>query len=91
MLRNILGPIFNFNLDQFLTLEFVIFFSFFFLGGGLKPLFLIVFQQKCKIERNTKTKKDTICERCGVNILAKFGGFQSQYFGQVCFFQNNHC
>ena len=22
MLRNILGPIFNFNLDQFLTLEF---------------------------------------------------------------------
>ena len=26
MLRNILGPVFNFNLDQFLTLEFCYFF-----------------------------------------------------------------
>ena len=32
MLRNMLGPVFNFNLDQFLTLEFLFFL--------LKPLFL---------------------------------------------------
>ena len=30
MLRNILGPVFNFNLDQFLTLEFFDFFFVFF-------------------------------------------------------------
>ena len=40
MLRNILGPIFNFNLDQFLTLEFVIFFCFFVFWGGWNPYFL---------------------------------------------------
>ena len=41
MLRNILGPVFNFNLDQFLTLEFCYFFCFFFwFFFGLKPLFL---------------------------------------------------
>ena len=28
MLRNILGPIFNFNLDQFLTLDYFLFFVF---------------------------------------------------------------
>ena len=34
MLRNILGPVFNFHLDQFLTLEFFYFLVFFcFLGG----------------------------------------------------------
>ena len=38
MLRNILGPVFNFNLDQLLTLGFFLFF--FCLGGGMKPLFL---------------------------------------------------
>ena len=31
MLRNILGPVLNFNLDQFLTLEFCYFLAF---GGG---------------------------------------------------------
>ena len=44
MSRNILGPVFNFNLDKFLTLEFsffcFVFFVVFFGGGGLKPLFL---------------------------------------------------
>ena len=29
MLRNILGPLFNFNLDHFLTLEFCYFFIYF--------------------------------------------------------------
>ena len=62
MLRNILGPVFNFNLDQFLTLD-----CFFFGGGGLNPLFYSVFSKECKIERNTKKKKDTICEHTCAN------------------------
>ena len=43
MLRNILGPVFNLYLDQFLTYKicyFFLFFVFFLGGGGLKPLFL---------------------------------------------------
>ena len=41
LLRSMLGPVFNFNLDQFLTLEFVIVCCVcVFLGEGLKPLFL---------------------------------------------------
>ena len=48
MLRNILGPIFNFSLDQFLTLEFCYFFVFFvfFLGGGAETPIFIVFSAK---------------------------------------------
>ena len=52
MLRNMLGPVFNFNLDQFLTLDFFLFFFVF----AETPIF-IVFSAKCKIERNTKNKK----------------------------------
>ena len=41
MLRNILGPVFNFNLDQFLTLEFcyILVFLVFFWGGAETPIF----------------------------------------------------
>ena len=52
MLRNILGPVFNFNLDQFLTLEFCYFLVFW--GGAETPIFYSVVSKKCKIERNTK-------------------------------------
>ena len=42
MLRNILGPVFNFNLDQFLTLEFCYFFVFFvFFLGAETPIFIV--------------------------------------------------
>ena len=46
MLRNMLGPVFNFNLDQFLTLD-----SFRFL---LKPLFLLF---SAKMQNLKKHKK----------------------------------
>ena len=62
MLRNIVGPLFNFNLDHFLTLEFCCFFLFFLFFFGWNPYFYSVFNKKCKIERNTKKKKNTICE-----------------------------
>ena len=40
LLRNIIGPVFNASLDQFLTLGFLFFFVFFIFFLGLKPLFL---------------------------------------------------
>ena len=58
LLRNILGPVFNASLDQFLTLGF--FSCFLFL---LKPLFFIVLSAKnAKFKETQKRKKDTICE-----------------------------
>ena len=56
MLRNILGPVFNFNLDQFLTLEFYFFFVFLFFFG-LKPLFFIVFSAKMQNWKKHKKQK----------------------------------
>ena len=49
LLRNILGPVFNASLDQFLTLAFLFCFVFFFSFGGAETPIFIVFQQKCKI------------------------------------------
>ena len=45
MLRNIIGPLFNFNLDHFLTLEFCFFLFLGFFGGGETPI-CIVFSAK---------------------------------------------
>ena len=53
MLRNMLGPVFNFNLDQFLTLEF----CFFFWGGAWTPIF-IVFSANSKLKETQKEKRD---------------------------------
>ena len=57
MLRNILGPVFNLYLDQFLT--YIFFFLFFFV---LKPLFYSVFSKNTKFKETQKKKKHTICE-----------------------------
>ena len=56
MLRNILGPVFNFNLDQILTLKFCI--CFFFWGGGAETLIFIVLSAKyAKLNETQKTNK----------------------------------
>ena len=52
MLHNILGPIFNLYLDQFLTYKICYFFGLF----GLKTLFYSVFSKKCK-KKKKNTKK----------------------------------
>ena len=70
MLRNILGPVFNFNLDQFLTLEFYFFFFCFFLffgGGAETPIFIVFSAKNAKLKETQKTKKDTICEHTCAN------------------------
>ena len=61
MLRNILGPVFNFNLDQFLTLEFCYFFifsCFFFWGGGAEtPIFIVFSAKNAKLKETQKQKR----------------------------------
>ena len=64
MLRNILGPVFNFNLDQFLTLEVCYFFVCFVL---LKPLICIVLSAKHAKLKETQKRKNTICEHTCAN------------------------
>ena len=69
MLRNILGPVFNFNLDQFLTLEFCYFFCSFlcFFWGAKTPIFIVFSAKNAKLKETQKTKKDTICEHTCAN------------------------
>ena len=62
MLRNILGPIFNFYLDQFLTYKFVDFLFFFFFGGAETPILIVFSAKNAKFKETQKNKKDTICE-----------------------------
>ena len=49
MLRNILGPVFNLYLDQFLTYKICYFFVFFLFFFGWNPYFYSVFSKKYKI------------------------------------------
>ena len=62
MLRNILGPVFNFNLDQFLTLDFFVF-----SGGGAETPFLVFSAKMQNWKKHKKPKKDTICEHTCAN------------------------
>ena len=93
MLRNILGPVFNFNLGQLLTLDFL-----FFWGGGAETPICIVFSAKnAKLKETQKTKKDTICEHTCANCSCQnvrffFSAFLifavlglSMFFFQRCF------
>ena len=75
MLRNILGPVFNFNLDQFLTLEFCYFFVFCSFGG-LKPLFYSVFISKnAKLKETQKTKRTLFVNTPVLTVLVKMSVF----------------
>ena len=56
LLRNILGPIFNASLDQFLTLGFFVFFVFFFFFGRAETPIFIVFSAK-DVKFKEKIKK----------------------------------
>ena len=84
MLRNILGPVFNLYLDQFLTFKICIFFW----GGGGGAEAPIVFQQKCKI-RETQKIKILFVNTFVLTVLVKmsvffyifhFGGFRNFQF-----------
>ena len=85
MLRNILGPMFNFNLDQFLTLEFCYFFCFF---RAETPIFIVFSAKTAKLKETQKTKKDTICERTCANCSCQNVRFFCIF--DFCCFWNFH-
>ena len=92
MLRNIIGPLFNFNLAHFLTLEFCFFFCFFCFVLGWNPYFYSVFSKKCKTERNTKKKKrHYLWTQLCYQLLSKCPFFSAflilLFFEFPCFFQ----
>ena len=89
MLRNIIGPLFNFNLDHFLTLEFCYFFWFFFLGGGLNPYFYSVFSKNAKLKETQKRKKTLLVNTTVLTALVKMSVFFFCIF-HFCCFSNFH-
>ena len=77
MLRNILGRIFNFNLDQFLTLEccYVFLFFCFFLWAET-PIFIVFSAKLAKLKEIQKTKKKTLFVNTPVlTVLVKMSVF----------------
>ena len=68
LLRNILGPVFNASLDQFLTLGFLFFFVFFFFFLLAEtPIFIVFSAKNAKFKETQKRKKDTICKHTCAN------------------------
>ena len=71
MLRNIIGPLFNFNLDHFLTLEFCYFFVFFcfFVFWAETPIFIVF---SAKMQNWKKHKKETKTLFVNTTVLTAF-------------------
>ena len=83
MLRNILGPIFNFNLDQFLTLELCYFLVFFCFGGGgggaeppPPPIFIVFSANMQNLKKHKKGKKTLFVNTTVLTALVKMSVFQ---------------
>ena len=96
LLRNILGPVFNASLDQFLTLGFFVFFVFFFFFFFFAetPIFIVLSAKNAKFKETQKRKKDTICEHTCANCSCQnvpflcifhFWVFCNFQFFQRCF------
>ena len=86
MLRNMLGPISNFNLDQFVALEFAIFC--FFWGGGAETPMFVVFSAKMQIfKRNTEKGKKTLFVNIPVLTLLVKMSVCFLYFSFLLFFE----
>ena len=91
LLRNIIGPVFNASLDQFLTLGFLFFFVFFFFFFLAEtPIFIVFSAKNAKFKETQKKKKDTICEHncanCSCENVLFFVHFSFLLFFQYPFF-----
>ena len=82
MLRNILGPIFNLYLDQFLTYK-ICYFVFFWGGGAETPICIVLSAKHAKNEETQK--KDTICEHNCANCSCQNVRFFFCIFHFCCF------
>ena len=86
MLRNILGPVFNLYLDQFLTYKICYFFCFFlFFFWAETPIFIVFSAKNAKFKETQKRKKDTICEHNCANCSCQSVRFFC-IFHFCCFF-----
>ena len=86
LLRNIFGAVFNFDLDQFLTLKschvcFVVFL--------LKPLVFFSFLAKYEKLKKHQKRKKTICEHTCANFSCQnvLLFFFSVFFFGICIFE----
>ena len=86
MLCNILGPVFNFNLDQFLTLARILFF-FWFLGAET-PISIVFSANMQNIKKHKKEKKkNTICEHTCANCSCQNVRFFFLHFSFLMFLE----
>ena len=77
MLRNILGPVFNLYLDQFLTYKICYFFLFFFVffGGAETPIFIVFSAKNAKFKETQKRKKTLFVNTIVLTALVKVSVF----------------
>ena len=89
MLRNILGPVFNLYLDQFLTYKICYFFVFFL---AETPIFIVFSAKNTKFKETQKKKKHTICEHncanCSCSSVLFFCIFHFCCFFNFVFFED---
>ena len=79
-LRNMLGPVFNLHWDHFLTFKMC---TFLFLFLAETPYLHSVFSKKCKIWRNTKKRRDTVCEHTCANYSCQNVSFSAFFILEV--------
>ena len=80
MLRNILGPVFNLYLDQFLTYKICYFFFFFWGGGAETPIFIVFSAKNAKFKETQKKKKTLFVNTIVLTALVKMSVFFSAFF-----------
>ena len=92
MLRNILGPVFNLYLDQFLTYKICYFFVFFVFVLAETPIFIVFSAKNTKFKETQKKKKHTICEHncanCSCSSVLFFCIFHFCCFSISVFFED---
>ena len=80
MMRNILGPVFNLYLDQFLTYKIWYFLFFFFGGGAETPIFIVFSAKHAKFRETQKRKKTLFVKTIVLMALVKMSVFFSAFF-----------
>ena len=83
MLRNIIGPLFNFNLDHFFGI--LLFFVF-----AETPIFIVFSTKNAKLKDTQKRNKDTICEHNCANSFCQNVRFFCFCIFHFCCVSNVH-
>ena len=82
MLRNILGPVFNLYLDQFLTYKICYFFLFFL---AETPIFYSVFSKNAKFKETQKRKNTLFVNTIVLTALVQVSFFSAFFIFAVFF------